>query len=341
MIKKRNLYRVTFILLSILISTTIVFGFSFLEFFEKTSQDIISITGMATSQNEIVNLTLTGLANGDIYFVENRTTQSITDNTFTNVTISFYINDPDGASTVAPERAQVNFTKPDRAFGAARGTIFNYSSGTSGGCFSSNNINATSANVTCSVHVWYFDPAGEWNISVIYRAANGSGESQNLTHNFSLASTTAIQIAPTNISFAETTAGANNATSSSDPIVVNNTGNVAATSGNVRINGQNLTGETTTTQSIPAYNFTMEVVNSTTADANAGCRNDLNASTVPDRNGSVKGISNSVLAVGNHSINNGTSGLEHIFVCLVDVPLGISAQAYSTLSLGVWVLDVV
>ena len=53
------------------------------------------------------------------------------------------------------------------------------------------------------------------------------------------------------------------------------------------------------------------------------------------------GITNSVLAIGNHSIQNRTSGQEHIFVCLIDVPMGLNAQSYSTLELGAWTLDII
>ena len=273
-----------------------------------------------------------------IYFVENTTMQSITANSFENVTISFYVNDLDGAGTVGFNNSRINLTKTGGSEGAP---VYNYSSPSSGGCFDSGDINSTVANISCSAHVWYFLSAGQWNITASYN--DSISFTQNTTHNFSLASTTSILISPTNMTFTSPVqAGDNNITSNNDPVVVNNTGNVAITSGNVRIAGQNLTGEVTTTDVIPAYNFTMEVVNSTTSEANAGCRNDNNASTVPDRNGSLaKGISNSKIDSGNHSNNNGTAGIEHVFVCLVDVPLGINAQAYSTLSLGVWVLDVV
>ena len=42
-----------------------------------------------------------------------------------------------------------------------------------------------------------------------------------------------------------------------------------------------------------------------------------------------------------HSIQNRTSGQEHIFVCLIDVPMGLNAQSYSTLELGAWTLDII
>ena len=144
---------------------------------------------------------------------------------------------------------------------------------------------------------------------------------------------------PTNITFGTPSPGTDNATSNNDPVVVNNTGNVGVATGNVRITGINLVGETTKTQYIPAVNFSMEAVNSTTAEANAGCRNSANTTTFT--NATAAGITNSVLAVGNHSINNGTSGIEHIFVCLFDVPLGLSNQSYSSLELGAWTIDVV
>ena len=334
--KKRVMVLIRFLLILVLliISVSVVSGISMREFFEKTSTGIISITGRPTSQVTSLNLTLSG-TNPTIYFVYNTSVQTITDNSFTNITISFAVNDPDGVDDVAFARARVNLTRNV----SAGSPVFNYSSSTSGGCFDSGDINSTVANISCSVHVWYFLPGGEWNISVGYIEANGSFAAQNTTHNLTISSTTAIQISPTNITFGSPSPGTDNASSNNDPVVVNNTGNVGAASGNVRITGLNLIGETTKTQYIPAVNFSAEIVNSTTADANAGCTNGNNATALT--NATAAGISNSVLAVGNHSINNGTSGLEHIFVCIEDVPLGLSVQSYSTLELGAWTVDVV
>jgi len=40
-------------------------------------------------------------------------------------------------------------------------------------------------------------------------------------------------------------------------------------------------------------------------------------------------------------MDNGTAGIEHVFVCLNDVPAGLSGQAYSTLEMGSWVIGVI
>ena len=333
-----HIFKISFLLILFCITVLNVSGFSVKELLEKSSYGIVSITGMGSTGVSSVNLTLLG-RNPVISLVYNTSIQSITDNSFTNVTISFEINDPDGVDTISADRARINLTKTG---GSAGSPVYNYSSPTSGGCFDSGDINSTTANISCSVPVWYFSSAGEWNITIAYIEYNGSFAAQNNTHNFTLSSTIAIFVGPANITFGSPVAGEDNATSTNDPVVVNNTGNVGITSGNVRITGRNLVGEITKTQYIPAVNFTMEVVNSTTADTNAGCKNaESGSNATAFVNNTAVGITNSVLAIGNHSIQNRTSGQEHIFVCLIDVPMGLNAQSYSTLELGAWTLDVV
>ena len=48
-----------------------------------------------------------------------------------------------------------------------------------------------------------------------------------------------------------------------------------------------------------------------------------NANATNLTNSTFVGIGNSVLPRGNHSKQNGTSGQEHIFLCLVHVPRNI------------------
>ena len=273
-----------------------------------------------------------------IYYVENLTTQSINENDKLNVTISFYVNDLDGAGTVGFNNSLLNLTKINEQ----RSPIKNYSSSTSGGCFKSGEINSTVANISCWTNIWYFDSAGQWNISVGY--SDGSF-TQNITWNFTLAATSAIQIFPSNITFGTgLNVGQDNVTSSNDPITINNTGNVDyANNGSIRINVTNLVGETTKAQIIPAFNFSFDVLNSTyLGGGNGECRDGNSTSPANfSGNSSFINITNSYLKRGNHSMDNGTAGIEHIFICLNDVPLGLSAQAYSTLEMGSWIIGVV
>ena len=333
--KKGRTLIVTTALFTILF-TLLVSGFSVLDFFEKTSQGIESITGRLTAIETGVNLTLAG-RNGDIYYVENASTVSVSENSFTNVTISFYYSDPDGTGNMDPRRAKINMTKVG---GSAVSPIYNYSSG----CYSTADINSTVTNISCTVHMWYYYTPGEWNITVSYFEANGSFAAQNTTHNLTLSSTTAIQISPTNLTFSSSAnPGEKNITSNNDPITVNNTGNVAAASGNVRITGRNLVGEVTKTQYIPALNFSVDVLNSTYSGGPplGECNDGFDGQNSTNlTNATAQSINNSILVFGNHSINNGTSGIEHIFVCLKHIPLGISIQSYSTLELGEWVIDI-
>ena len=349
MIKKREIYTLFMIFLFTISYTLVVSGFSVLDFFIKTSQEIESVTGFIGYGSTGVNVTLTSRPS-NIYLVENATCTNctgrvtITENSFTNITVSFYVNDPDGADSVKSDQARLNITRSlvGGTGGSLGSPISNFSSPTSGGCFDSGNINGTVANISCTAHIWYFLSAGNWNITVAYYEDNGSFSAQNRSHNFTLASTTAIQISPSNMTFPTTSAGSFNVTSNNDPIQVNNTGNVAAASGNVRINATDLFGETVLTEFIPATNFSAAPINSTYSGSDNGeCRAHGYGNVTNLTNSTAAGIENSILAIGNHSIQNGTSGQEHIYLCFVHVPIGISAQSYSSLIRGPsWIVDV-
>lgn len=348
--QKRQIATRTFIFLFIIIIfPLIVSGFSVREFLEEASYGIMSITSYATTGVTSANLTVSG-RNGNIYYVENVSTVTITENSVTNVTVSFYLNDPDGNAANASQ-ARMNLSKSVSPTDYNRGTsgtaIKNYSSSTSGGCFSTNDINTTVTNLSCWTNIWYFDSPGQWNITVSFIELNGSFAAYNDTHNFTLASTTAIQIYPSQLTFpGNVTPGEDNITSNNDPIIINNTGNVDyTTNGSIRINATNLVGEIRKNQTIPAFNFSFDGLSkgyATNTTGVAECK-DGNSTSPADFSGnsSFINITNSHLNRGNHSLDNGTAGIAYIYVCLNDAPTSIIGQTYSTVEMGSWVIGVI
>jgi len=109
-----HIFKISFLLILFCITVLNVSGFSVKELLEKSSYGIVSITGMGSTGISSVNLTLLG-RNPVISLVYNTSIQSITDNSFTNVTISFEINDPDGVDTISADRARINLTKKAEA----------------------------------------------------------------------------------------------------------------------------------------------------------------------------------------------------------------------------------
>ncbi|MBI2631622.1 right-handed parallel beta-helix repeat-containing protein, partial [Candidatus Pacearchaeota archaeon] len=177
--------------------------------------------------------------------------------TYVNITFNFTAWDADGATDLVNASAWGNFTGsglPVRENLTCRqintyGDPVNY------------------ANYTCIISMWYFDPAGTWNISV---SINDTGNLMaiNSTFNFTYNTLTAFKMSPTSITFNSINPGATNTTSNNDPILLNNTGNVNIAAGAIQVNATDLLGETDNTRGIYAGNIT---VANNTLPANAEC----------------------------------------------------------------------
>ena len=167
--------------------------------------------------------------------------------------------------------------------------------------------------------------------------------SENITTNFQVQSTTAMNMYPTALTWATLELGTTNQTSNNDPLRINNTGNKDIAVGGITVAGYNLQGTSITTDFINAENFSISAVNFTGSGGPMECNgtqmfNGTSGAAAP------QAIFAANITRGNNSINtnNQASGQEELFVCLRTVPLGITRQTYNTagLSSKVWTVAV-
>jgi hypothetical protein len=247
--------------------------------------------------------------------------QSITEGGIVNVLFNATINDGNGHGDISTIRA--NFTN---------GSIVR----TNNSCIASGIINSTARYYNCTVGLWYFDAAGQWNVTVYAEDSQGL-TGQNTTTNFSLGSTVAFTIHPTAFSFSSINPGDTNKTPSNNPLVLNNTGNAPRTSGEIKINATHLVGETNSTYALYAGNFTVGINTGGSPLAECGGTGSTRMS-----HGALTAITGATLAIGNLSINDGTAQ-EQLYICLNKAGNEITQQAYSTSgpnSLGSWTISI-
>ena len=236
--------------------------------------------------------------------------------------IEFFITmtDTDGVDDLDDTSVTANFT-----FSSAGEATRENSS-----CVLIGDLDATSANYSCTIGLYYFDANGGWNIS-----ASGSDDSAETAVNdstfFEYNLLKAIVISPTSISF-ETGIGSTNQTATNDPTLVNNTGNYNVTLNNIQINATNLLGVDTPSYFIPVTNISVDIETGSSAEC-------IGSTPV---NGTSTNITNSILPKGNNSLSygNSTSGQEQIYYCITEVPTTISSQEYSTTGYGSWTIKI-
>ena len=184
-------------------------------------------------------------------------------------------------------------------------------------------IDANSANYSCTVGFYYFDnSSSSWTVNVTVDDINGArGENTSTSVQFNQLQ--AVVISPTALTWAEFGVTATNQGSNNDPILLNNTGNDIDLS--INVTGLNLQGETTATQFIFAANLTVE-------NTSQGCTGTqmLNATSL--------NVTSTILQKGNNSLSNNdeTSGQEEAFFCVTAVNPDLSAQSYSSAAYGAW-----
>jgi len=270
-------------------------------------QSILDITGLIITGNSTANVSVASIA-PVINSIRLPAAQTITENSYINVTFFFNATDADGAS-------DLNST-------SARGFI-NRSGETSRYNFScsSENINTTTNRYNCTVDLWYFDGDGDWTVNVSVKD-NSSNYVQNTSQVFTVNPTKAMVINTNGLRWTDINLGTTNNLAANN-ITVNNTGNVNITRGNVTVRAYNLHGLTTASQFIYAANFSVNI--------NNACEGQLLA------NVTYTNVTSSILTRGNHSINDGTSGQEQLAFCLENIDnVGLSVQTYQTVSGYPW-----
>lgn len=277
------------------------------------------ITGKASNQPTNVSVTITGSNPVVVEFVLNNTigVASPTEANVTNLNFEVHVSDADGVDDINDTSVTFNFSK------AGEPLRFNSSV-----CTHVGDIDATTANYTCSTDMFFFDDAGTWSIGV---GANdvGNGTAQyNNTQTFVYSQLKALVVSPPSLTWATLSSGSLNQSSNNDPTVINNTGNF---NGTINVTGVNLLGETTPSNYIDVANFTVGLA--TGSDIECDTDDSDGASLV---NGTAAVILNSVSNRGNLSAGSG-AGQENFYYCIPQVPT-VPSQTYSTDAGGSWTI---
>jgi len=244
--------------------------------------------------------------------------QSPTEASFNNVSFSFLVDDQDGTGNLSTTSAYAVFN------------VSSYTTQRTTTCGKQADINSTTTNFSCSIPIWYFDPAGNW--SVIANISDNQNTSI-LIEQWNLSELTAMVFSPQSLTWPTIIARSNNQTSNNDPIVINNTGN--GNLSQVRVQAINIHGLTTTTQFLPVANFT---VYNNTGSGNPEC-NSANIATKL-----VNNTATAISGIGVYRGNNSASqGQQNLYFCIFDVPSPslLTSQTYSTNNTGSWTISVV
>lgn len=311
--KKREIAVAVIILSLMLILPLISAGF-FQETWNK-------ITGKASStQNVTLNISVTNSPPW-IYNVSGLSSVTLTDGPSpTFVIVNFSANDSDGASNINNVSARVNFTRNGQPLR------------TSSSC-SVKDFVGNYTNYTCNVTLWWFDQSGPWTVYANISDLNGN-LATNGTNTITLNTLTGFVMSPPALNFTNLVAGSSNNTPINH-LLLNNTGNVNISTGSVQINATDLVGESTPNRFLFAGNFSASPYTGGAIECN------VSGSATAMVNKSFTGVSNSVLAAGNYTVNDGINGQEHLYVCLREVGSELTQQQYSTYKWGPWVVQIV
>jgi hypothetical protein len=187
-----------------------------------------------------------------------------------------------------------------------------------------NIINLNTANFTCTVNMWYWDPPKDWNVTVKANDKGNLTEQINNTGILSYGGMNSLEIYPVVLNWPSVSpAGSNNIIPLNGPILINNTGNYDNT---VEIKAFDLLDEQTQTNSLSSKNFSIDI----DGDACSGGTQLANNSFMP--------VTGSDSNPGNLSVGDGR-GQEVFSYCIPVFPT-LPSRTYSTKYGGSWELRV-
>jgi len=232
---------------------------------------------------------------------------------YKNITFYTTVYDANGAPDINSSTITAEFQKP-------------YQTARYGPCLYIDDIDAYSANYSCSIEMWYFDSAGNWNVTVSAKDLNDASATNSSTY-FQYNQLQAISISPDLINFGYVLINSTNKTAVNDPTIISNTGNANLT-GKIALNALNLHGNYDSSRFISADVISVDINTSPT--------------TKPECSGTI--LSNStditinklLLEPGNLSEGKAQ---EPVYYCIKSIS-NISAQTYSTDYLGSWTIKV-
>ena len=300
----------------VLISTLLVIPLSSANLFEWVKE---AVTGMATQQPTSLNITI-GNTPPSILDIFIPSSIDPVDNSNVNVEFSFLADDQDGISQLLNASANATFILD--ASGVGSGMQMNDTV-----CDASDTGNNGSVqNYSCSITMRYWDRASDWSVNVTI--SDGASQAATYNETFTYNSLTAINMTPSSMGWGPVTLTSTDQLSASNPITVGNTGNYNVSMGNINMSAIDLGGEAATSEFISANNFSIN----TASACNSG--NWLQNKSLGDVAVTGAGLATG-LDVGERASD------ELLYLCLEELPQGISQQSYSTLNVGTWSLGVV
>jgi len=305
--KKRGMKVLIFLGLLILLIVPLISAGFFSDFWGR-------ITGYAEQGTTTLNITIGNTA-PTVSFVAAIAAVTPNENGVNYTAFIVNATDADGVSNLNDTTVEARFQLTGET------TRLNTS------CILLADIDANSANYSCTVGLYYFDNSStSWTVNVTVDDINGArGENTSTSVQFNQLQ--AMVISPTALTWAEFGVTATNQGSNNDPILLNNTGNDIDL--NITVNATNLQGETTATQFIFAANLTVGA----NSEGCGGTNTTMSNATAID-------VNSAELQKGNNSLNdqNATSGQEQTFFCVTAVNSDLSAQSYSSAAYGAWTI---
>lgn len=270
-----------------------------------------TITGKVQQQQQNMTINVRGLRPAEIVYVSPINPGvgiTPTDSSYKPVTFEVYVYDPDGFKDIDKTSVSADFS----LYGTTRFTDI---------CSYQNDLPPKKVNFSCTIDMWYWDEAGDWNINVKGKDIGNGTWVYNTSTTFKYNLLRSMVISPVELIWPEIIPESTNQTPG-NYTVINNTGNYL---GNITIIALNLSGETNNSEAISAEDFTVDTDN-----------------TLPECDGTSLSnsapieISGSKSNPGNLSLADG-SGQEILYYCIPQVPL-ISSQTYSTKLGGSWTI---
>ena len=273
------------------------------------------ITGKATSQGTNVSITISGTNAVTIeVFNSTLTGATVTPTEDTTVAITFVarVTDADGYLDINTTSVKANFTS------SGEPVRLNNS------CIDLSQNTTTAKNFSCTVSMWYFDKIAAWTITAAAVDLGNLTYVQNNTMVFNYAQLQALQMSPNSLTWASVSQSQTNKTSTNDPSLINNTGNYNFT--NLSVTGRDLYNSPGTSY-LGVGNFS--VGNNTGSNAECDTSPAVNNATVLS-NATLIQIKQTILSRGNHWVNDGSTGQEQLYYCLLSVPSNLPSGSYAT-----------
>jgi len=146
---------------------------------------IDGITGRASSQPTNVSVSVAGTTKAQITFVSSIPNIDANESSYRVVEFNVHMYDADGVNDLNDTSVFANFTREGEAVRE-----------TNSYCSLENDVDANTANYSCSINMWYWDENGDWNVSIRGKDLGNGSEVYNTSTTFQYNLLSAMVISP-------------------------------------------------------------------------------------------------------------------------------------------------